>query len=395
MSSSCRRTCGFNLDFAKSSSTSTLTSPTSSPSSTTTSETTNSPQSIIFRKKPRTLRKRPNQTFNEAATLLSTAHPNLFSTKNLKNPEKFTKPIITEYNDSSEPLLLFRDYENNDNDNDAFSFLLERKRSFQTEPNKAFFSVRENINKPCELSTKVVNCDKLDLESEEFDCESMLDEEIEEGIDGIMRGRTVQKDDTNCTECHIGLKQRSQSPLYHPSCHCGDGGKFGWVRTLRGVGEDDDTKWWNFCVVDMLQISPRMKHAAAEDLVPATTTTTTKKKAKNKKNKKDLVKELLPGEVAVSQGLLLKLNYDDVRNAWSDRGSPFADGSPGNDVTLSCSSLARDLKSKRKKDRSISSWMEGGVRKKSGLRYKEKKQIRHQFWVVNAHQRPRMKARLS
>jgi len=68
--------------------------------------------------------------------------------------------------------------------------------------------VRENINKPCELSTKVVNCDKLDLESEEFDCESMLDEEIEEGIDGIMRGRTVQKDDTNCTECHIGLKQR-------------------------------------------------------------------------------------------------------------------------------------------------------------------------------------------
>ena len=53
-----------------------------------------------------------------------------------------------------------------------------------------------------------MNCDKLDLESEEFDCESMLDEEIEEGIDGIMRGRTVQKDDTNCTECHIGLKQR-------------------------------------------------------------------------------------------------------------------------------------------------------------------------------------------
>lgn len=52
----------------------------------------------------------------------------------------------------------------------------------------------------------------------------------------------------------------------------------------------------------------------------------------------------------MSKGLRLKLNYDGVRSAWSNRGSPFADGSPGNDVTLRCSSLARDLnKSKRKK----------------------------------------------
>ncbi|KAH1041698.1 hypothetical protein AAZX31_09G057700 [Glycine max] len=367
MSSSCGRTHGFNLDLAKSSSTSTLTSPTSSPSSTTTSETTNSPQSIIFTKKPRTLRKRPNQTFNEAATLLSTAHPNLFSIKNLKKPEKFTKPVTENISHSSEPLLLFRECENNDND--AFSFLLESKRGFQTESNKVFFGVRENINKPCELSTSVPNCDEF--ESEEFDCQSMLDEEIEEGIDSIMGGGggRVEEDDVNRAA----------------SCHGGDGEKFGCVRALRR----DDTKWWNFCVVDMLQISPRMKHAAAEDLVPATAmaTTTEKTKTKNKKSKKEL------SEVAVSKGLRLKLNYDGVRSAWSNRGSPFADGSPGNDVTLRCSSLARDLnKSKRKKDMSISWWREGGVRKASVLRYKEKKQIRHQFRIVNAHQRPRMKA---
>lgn len=46
-------------------------------------------------------------------------------------------------------------------------------------------------------------------------------------------------------------------------------------------------------------------------------------------------------------------------------------------------------------DMSISWWREGGVRKASVLRYKEKKQIRHQFRIVNAHQRPRMKAWLS
>ncbi|KAK7411979.1 hypothetical protein VNO78_03424 [Psophocarpus tetragonolobus] len=306
MSSSCGRTCGFNLDFVKSSSSSTLTSPTSSPSSTT-SETINSPQSI-FTRKPRTLRKRPNQRFNEAATLLSTAYPNLFSTKNLKKPEKFTKPIITEYNDSSEPLLLLREYD----DNDAFSFLRESKRSLQRKPGKVFFTVREK--KACELSKGAANCDEL----EELDCESMLDEEIEEGIDSIMGGRSGAEDDANCSGERL-------SPLI--------GGKFGWVRALRRV---DDTNRWNFLVVDMLQISPRMKNTAAANLVPATTTT------KKKKRKKKVVKKLT--DVGLSKkGLWLKLNYDDVRNAWSDRGSPFADGSPGN---VRLSSLAGDLKSK-------------------------------------------------
>lgn len=86
------------------------------------------------------------------------------------------------------------------------------------------------------------------------------------------------------------------------------------MRTLRGVGEDDDTKWWNFCVVDMLQISPRMKHAAAEDLVPATAmaTTTEKTKTKNKKSKK-VVKKLT--EVFFFYGQMLifyNTNFDNI-----------------------------------------------------------------------------------
>ncbi|KAL9314705.1 hypothetical protein ACSQ67_020157 [Phaseolus vulgaris] len=113
MRSSWGRSYGFNVEFVKSPPTSTLTSPT-------------------FTKKLRTLRKRPNQNYNEATILLAAAYPSLFSTKNLKNSEKFIKPIPECYKDSSEPLLVFREYDASDSD--AFSF--ESKRRFQTEPNR-------------------------------------------------------------------------------------------------------------------------------------------------------------------------------------------------------------------------------------------------------------------
>ncbi|CAJ1975849.1 unnamed protein product [Sphenostylis stenocarpa] len=310
MSSSWGRTFGFNLDFVKSPSSSILTS---SPSSTT-SETTNSTQSL-FNKKPRTLRKRPNQTYNEAATLLSTASPNLFSIKNHKKPEKFTKPITERYNDSLEPLLVFREHD----DNDAFSFA--SKCRFQTEPNKLFFGTREKKKKMTmtmkEKNTffreKNANCDEvdLDLEREELECETMLDEEIEEGIDSIMGRSRVEDADCGANEERM------------------IDGEFGLVRALRRV--HDDSKWCNFLVVDMLKISPRVRMDRTENLVP-----TTMKKKKKKKEKKKVAKK--SSEKGLSKGLLLKLNYDDVRNTWSDRGSPFAEGSPESDVILRFSS---------------------------------------------------------
>ncbi|KAK7354687.1 hypothetical protein VNO80_20154 [Phaseolus coccineus] len=313
MRSSWGRSYGFNVEFVKSPPTSTLTSPTSSSPSTTSSETTTSSRSL-FTKKPRTLRKRPNQNYNEATILLSAAYPNLFSTKNLKNSEKFIKPIAECYNDSSEPLLVFREYD--DIDSDAFSF--ESKRRFQTEPNKLFFGAPERNKKK-----KNANCEEVDLDlgREELDCELMLDEEIEEGIDSIMGRSRVEYADCGANEERFSH------------------GEFGWVRALRRV--HDDSKWWNFLVVDMLQISPPMENATTENLVPTTV------KKKRKKKEKKVLKKL--SEEGLSKGSLLKLNYDNVRKAWSDRGSPFADGLPGNDVTPGFSSFAGDLKSKRKK----------------------------------------------
>ncbi|XP_061361973.1 protein CHLOROPLAST IMPORT APPARATUS 2-like isoform X1 [Gastrolobium bilobum] len=355
------RTYGFDFDVKKSSSTSTITSFTSSPSSTTISETTsNNSQRAISTKKPRTPRKRPNQTYNEAATLLSTAYPNLFSTENLKKPGRFTKPITETTNESSELFLPFRAYGYHNDDH----FLFQNKPTFDNKVLKP-----RTCHGTCsgEITSRMVNSDELEYDSGEgFDCESILDEEIEEGIDSIM-GSSVDDVNGGASCYHGGGGQRLSTSF-------GFGGKFSWVRALRQV---DDANWWNFPAVDMLEISPGVKN-----------TPTVAAAAEKKKKKKKAVKPKVELRDS-SQGFLLKLNYDDVLNAWSDRGSPFADdcsgsGLPGNDFTDQIDLFAN-----------------GAMREASMLRYKEKRRtrlsskklIRYQVRKVNADQRPRIKGR--
>ncbi|MCH90532.1 protein CHLOROPLAST IMPORT APPARATUS 2-like [Trifolium medium] len=173
--------------------------------------------------------------------------------------------------------------------------------------------------------------DDDDDDDDDFDAESILDEEIEEGIDSIMGGR-IQEDESNV----------SSFSQYHP--WIGLGGKFDFrlglqragVRALRHV---DEGNWWNFPAVDMLKISPKICSVGNKTAAPVTN----KKKKKKvvaavEKPKEELLKET---ELAKSKttGLLLKLNYDGVRKAWSDRGTPFADDSPvsdapGNDINV-------------------------------------------------------------
>ncbi|MQL41328.1 hypothetical protein EI012_25795, partial [Escherichia coli] len=161
--------------------------------------------------------------------------------------------------------------------------------------------------------------------------------------------------------------------------------RLGLRRALRHV--DDGGNWWNLPAVDILQISPKIIHKAPPPAVAE------KKKKKNKVELKnpEPVKENHPLPKS-NPGLMLKLNYNEIRNAWSHRGSPFADDSPvsdvsGNDVTARLSQI--DLL-----------WDNGGVREASVLRYKEKrrtrlfsKKIRYQVRKVNADRRPRMKGR--
>ncbi|KAF7837961.1 protein CHLOROPLAST IMPORT APPARATUS 2-like isoform X2 [Senna tora] len=384
------RTYGFDFDFVKSptSLSSTPTSHTSSPSSTI-SESSDSPLAISTRK-PRTPRKRPNQTYNEAAAMLSTAYPNLFPTDTLKKPPpKFiTRPTDTNSNwdESSQLILPFPVFF------DTPSFLLQHKPSdFPMEPKAVNILQEKPCQSPGEISSHNTTTMEFhdDCQLQDFDAESILDEEIGEGIDSIMG--SCRAEDSNGASCH--------GERVNPWINNEDsiGGKFDFrIRALRRV---DEGYWWNFpAVVDMLEISPKIEKPPALEK---------KKKTKTKTKKVDKLTPTpmsvepknteLPRESSIPKssnpGLLLKLNYNGVLNAWSDRGSPFAGETPGsdvpgNDVTARLAQI--DLFSDN-----------GGVmREASVLRYKEKrrtrlfsnsKKIRYQVRKVNADTRPRLK----
>lgn len=345
------RTYSLDLDIIKSPSTSSRTSQTSSPSSTL-SESSNSPLAVSTRK-PRTPRKRPNQKYNEAAALLSTAYPSIFpASKTLTKPHKLASPHDNFFHESSELFLPFDFPQIQESPNYRFEF----------EPNKVANSCGGEVNSG-------IICSEF---NEDFDAESILDEEIEEGIDSIMGNFNVDDEKvagepTGNGNYPIGL---------------GFGGKldFPLRRGVRAWRHSDEGNWWNFPTVDVLQISPKIA---------------TPKVEKIKKKKVSEIKDLeIPKEEPVPDpkpnvGLLLKLNYDEVLNSWSDRGCPFSDDAdaPGTDFSARLAQI--DLFSDG-----------GGIREASVLRYKEKrrtrlfsKKIRYEVRKVNADKRPRMKGR--
>ncbi|KAE9602442.1 hypothetical protein Lal_00049411 [Lupinus albus] len=358
---------GLDLEFHKPCSFSVCSS---SPSSTI-SESSNSVITIST-KKPRTPRKRINQTYNEAAALLSTAYPNLFSFKTLK-----TAPSNIFFNEnlSSEVLLPFRVLDS------SSSVLLDQcKPSFSVKP-KVVMLQEKLCQSPGEINSASAMINSLELDDdcgEDFDAESILDEEIGEGIDSIM-GSVTEKESDGAVSCQIIPAIDSGGKL---DC------RLGLKRALRHV--DDGREWWNLPSVDILKISPEIVYKSQ----PPT--------AAEKKRKRKKVEVKKPEAVAVKgnptvksdTGLMLKLNYNDVKNAWSDKGSPFADDSSvsvasGNDVTVRLSEI--DLW-----------WDNGRVREASVLRYKQKRhmrlfsnKIRYQGRKVNADQRPIIKVQPS
>lgn len=310
------RTYSLDLDFVKSPSSSSRASHASSPSSTL-SESSNCPLAISTRK-PRTPRKRPNQTYNEAAALLSTAYPNIFPAKNLTKQHKFTSPQDSFFDESSELLFPFRV-----TDNDYSGFLLQNhiqeKPNFRIEHSKIGNSCRGEVNSGVSSANF---CSELD---EDFDAESILDEEIEEGIDSIMGNLSVESDKLNASwdgnPLGLGFGGTIEFPL----------------RGVRAWRHSDEGNWWNSPTVNVHQISPKI----------ATPNSNNHKKVEKKKKKKKVV-EIKDPEVPrgnpspdpklkpkPKNGLLLKLNYDEVLNAWSDRGCPFDDADVhGSDVSV-------------------------------------------------------------
>lgn len=216
------------------------------------------------------------------------------------------------------------------------SFLI-KDVNFPLEP-KAVNLPELTCQSPGEISSQVINNANYiynnDICGEDFDAESILDEEIGEGvIDSIMGSRVGDFD--GGAWCHDEHVDTTEFDF---------GGKFDIrLRAIRG-GVDEGNYCWGFpAVVNMSEISPEIKIPAAATAETAAEEAPEKKVKRKKKVKK--VEEIgakvfpteLPTERSISEakskgGLLLKLNYGEVLDAWSDRSSPFAGESPVSDV---------------------------------------------------------------
>ncbi|XP_068641804.1 protein CHLOROPLAST IMPORT APPARATUS 2-like isoform X2 [Aristolochia californica] len=379
------RTYSLDLDIVKSPSTSSRSSQ-SSPSSTL-SESSNSPLTITTRK-PRTPRKRPNQTYTEAAALLSTIYPNIFSTKNLRKLCKRTKSYDS-FVESPELLPTFPAFDN-------AGFLLYEgipEKPISLSVAKHVDAYEKTCRSPIENEFQMNSPSQCTEYDDDFDAESILDEEIEGGIDSIMGNLSVDND------CYDEANdQKPQSAGYYANLMgLGLGGMFEFafvlpnVRALRRV---DDGEWWRAPTVEVLNITPKFKPAE-------------KKKKKKKKVEeiarasKESEQSQGPNEASYPvenqrQKLGLKLNHEEVLDEWSPRGSPYAEDfspeSPADAIArLSQIDLSPDWRQGEEN---------GGVREASVLRYREKrrtrlfsKKIRYQVRKMNADRRPRMKGR--
>ncbi|AEE85140.1 unnamed protein product [Arabidopsis thaliana] len=358
------------------------------PSPSSTISETNSPPFSISTRRPRTPRKRPNQTYDEAAALLSTAYPKIFSSKKAKTQIFGTnKSPLSDYDEASQLLLPYVSIEENE-------FLFN-----PTIPTKT-----EHF-----LEQKEVSFDDLEVNGfgvlDDFDAESILDEEIEEGIDSFMGN--IESNDGDRENCYrVGRLEEIMKNAWNGRFRLG----LGLRSSLR---QNNDENWWKFPTVEFDQISPRIQTtaaAAADDgqsnvvdsskIKTIVTAEGDKKKKKKKKKKKvaPAAAESKSSEVTDSNpkleqrvSPLLKLDYDGVLEAWSGKESPFSDeilGSDADGVDFHVRLGEIDL------------FGESGMREASVLRYKEKrrnrlfsKKIRYQVRKLNADQRPRMKGR--
>ncbi|XP_024965420.1 protein CHLOROPLAST IMPORT APPARATUS 2-like [Cynara cardunculus var. scolymus] len=376
------RACGFDLEHMVKwpcSTSGRTTSNSSSPSSTL-SESSNSPTAISTRK-PRTPRKRPNQTYNEAAALLSMACPNIFNTIHLtKRTSNLPKQHCNFFNEP--PELILPVIENS-------GFLLRQRIMDKPCP-----LIEPKVVSSCQNSGEIkpnsVFVESSDGYDDDFDTESMLDEEMEQGIDSIMgdSNSILEIDESN------GIIASHFNTCYGYPMGLGFGGKpelnFGFVMRngARALRKGDERNFGSFPTVKMVNISPPPE----------------KFPVGKKNNKKKKVEELMKsgsefrqgnfnsGDEGLSQGVghqfILKLDYDAILNAWSDKGSPLPEetpqsASPGADIHARAAHI--ELFSEN------GGWMESGATRSMDNNHFKK--IRYQVKNASSDRRPRCKGR--
>ncbi|KAG6522514.1 protein CHLOROPLAST IMPORT APPARATUS 2-like [Zingiber officinale] len=387
------RTYSFDLDLVKPPpAASSRSSHTSSPSSTL-SESSNSAL-VISIKKTRTSRKRPNQTYNEAAALLSTIYPNVFSTKGLKKLSRSATRPFSSFPEPSDlllpPLPVLSDA----------AFLLHK--SHRQEPTTAAqielkhnFAADKDHRRPVSSS---VSC-SLEPNSpgslnDDFDAESILDEDVEEGIDSIMGNLSVNTPSEEDNNNGLSSGGSSINPLLRSLVGCrisgGGAGQLELGLRLRlshnlqwALKTQDNCEWWRTPTVPVQNILPNFKPPAAK-------AATDKKKKKPEKvavSCKKIANTTISTETPkekLKAGLGLKLNHEEVFKEWSDRSSIFLDVADSLDSSADALARLSDLDLLPEAD---------GVRDASVTRSKEKrrsqlfsKKVRYHVRKMNAGQ---------
>lgn len=354
---------------------------------------------LVSRKKPRTRRRRPQEIYNEAAAALSAIYPKIFSPKNCSpHPKRFeklfaaTRKIIEPLRSADEAELLHE-----------VPTLISRVR--EVEDTELLFNqwggrdpvLSNRESKYPNFSANNYDCNRSPLPSDSnshldvstpsispsWECFlDSNDEEIDGGIMSTIMGTTANPESPEI-EGNLGLfgLGMDENVKESSSFNCSA------IRSLRRTSDCMICPIFDYS----LKISGENENNTMAYDAP--------------------------------QRLKLQLNYQDVLNAWSDRGSLYTDelqqpqtvpsGSSFNPIAATSMNfdLVLDVGFWRSADENgigingqvdeDGSMLSGsGVREASVLRYKEKrrmrlfsKKIRYQVRKLNAERRPRMKGR--
>lgn len=249
--------------------------------------------------------------------------------------------------------------------------------------------IEPKVASSCQISGEIesnsVFVESGDGYRDDFDTESMLDEEIEQGIDSIMgdSNSILEIDESNgiiashfntCYGYPMALGFVEKSEL-----------NFGFVMRngARALRKGDERNLGSFPTVKMVNISP-----------PPTKPEKSPVGKKKKKKVEELMKsgsEFRQGnfnsgeESGIGQRLILKLDYDAILNAWSDKGSPLPEETPQSASLIHARAAHLDL------------FSENGGRTESGatrsMDNNHFKKIRYQVKNASSDRRPRCKGR--
>ncbi|KAK3131192.1 hypothetical protein QOZ80_6BG0503270 [Eleusine coracana subsp. coracana] len=329
----------------------------SAPSSTLSeaSNASSSSTSSLSLKRPRTPRKRPNQTYNEAAALLASMYPSVFSAA--KGPDTAPPRLLglasalADDPDCSDllppfPVLghaafLLRDLP----PPTPWSPVPAKSCSSPAAVSSVFSEFRDPAPSPATPDAAAADeLGELDFDDDGgFDADSFLgvDEGAAKGIDAIMGKLTMGNDAaaTAATSANSYLPGSSIQSYLRNVMMLQLGFRHGQLNKSQAQalkGQTLDTKWWMCPAIPVKDIVPAQQASVQMPVVPEN-----KKKIKKKVMEREMniatgvcrkAEEGVPGSangdprtlVLQKTGLGLRLNSEEVLKAWCGRGSVFA-----------------------------------------------------------------------